>query len=109
MKQRHSPYRAVYDAGRSKYAACEITDLHKHNRALRLVAKAILRDLWIEARRVRASAFAGSDLGPPAPDDLDAAQTNRDSPPNRSTSAPRDFNKSDGQGAHPDRRSAKAG
>lgn len=30
-----------------------LSDGHKHARALRLVAKAVLRDLWIEARRVQ--------------------------------------------------------
>lgn len=54
IKQAHSPYRAVYDTGRAKYAECDITDLHKHNRALRLVAKAVLRDMWIESRRATA-------------------------------------------------------
>ncbi len=73
IKQMHSPYRAVYDAGRAKYAEaihahpCErcgpaghpapagaaLSDGHKHARAMRLVAKAILRDLWIEARRTK--------------------------------------------------------
>lgn len=73
MKQRHSPYRIVYDNGRAKYAdalhptECKrcgpagkpaaagspLSDGHKHARALRLVAKAVLRDLWIEARRVQ--------------------------------------------------------
>lgn len=73
IKQRTSPYRSVYDAGREKYAesvhptACRrcgpsghpaaegspLSDGHKHARALRLVSKAILRDLWIEARRLR--------------------------------------------------------
>lgn len=52
MKQTRSPYRAVYDAARAKYEAEEITDLHKHNRALRAIAKALLKDLWQEARRV---------------------------------------------------------
>lgn len=73
MKKRHSPYRIVYDNGRAKYAdalhptECKrcgpagkpaaagspLSDGHKHARALRLVAKAVLRDLWIEARRVQ--------------------------------------------------------
>ena len=52
MKQRESPYRAVYDAGRAKYAECDISDGHKHARALRLVAKAVLRDLWLESKRL---------------------------------------------------------
>lgn len=71
MKKRQSPYRAVYDAGREKYAAAahqvpcaqcgkkgqpaqpgsELRDGHKHARAMRLVMKAVLRDLWIESRR----------------------------------------------------------
>lgn len=50
MKQRTSPYRAVYDAARASWAERDTTDLHKHNHALRLVAKAILKDLWLEAR-----------------------------------------------------------
>lgn len=70
IKQRHSPYRAVYDTGREKYAEAlhpapcvrcgpagkpaaagsPLSDGHKHARALRLVAKAILRDLWAAAR-----------------------------------------------------------
>lgn len=67
MKQRRSPYRAVYDDGRAKYAeslhavACApcsalpgtpLRDGHKHARAMRLVMKAILRDLWVESKRV---------------------------------------------------------
>lgn len=52
MKHRNSPYRPVYDAGRAKYADLPITELHKHNRALRLVAKAVLRDLYLEAKRL---------------------------------------------------------
>lgn len=48
IKCRTSPYRPVYDAGRLKYADLEITDGHKHNRALRLVSKAILKDLWLQ-------------------------------------------------------------
>lgn len=65
-----SPYRDVYDAGREKYAnavhptPCRrcgpagrpaltdspLSDAHKHARALRLVSKAILKDLWLRAR-----------------------------------------------------------
>ncbi len=71
IKQATSPYRAVYDEGRTKYAAAvhpqpcaqcgpkgkpaqpgsPLSAGHQHARALRLVMKAILRDLWIEARR----------------------------------------------------------
>lgn len=69
IKQRHSPYRAVYDAGRLKYAesihevpcpqcgpkghpaqpGSDLSDGHKHARALRLVAKDVLKDLWIRS------------------------------------------------------------
>lgn len=66
MKNRRSPYRVVYDDGRAKYAeaihavACApcsalqgapLRDGHKHARAMRLVMKAVLKDLWIESRR----------------------------------------------------------
>ncbi|WP_130291689.1 hypothetical protein [Pseudonocardia sediminis] len=66
------PYREVYDEGRAKYAdavhqvECKrcgpagkpalpgslISAGHQHARALRLVAKAVLKDLWREARRL---------------------------------------------------------
>lgn len=69
VKQRHSPYRKVYDDGRAKYAEAvhkidcvrcgpsghpakvgsPLSDGHKHARALRLVAKTVLKDLWIAA------------------------------------------------------------
>lgn len=48
MKASGGDYRAVYDHGRTKYA--DLPKGHAHNRALRLVAKAVLRDIWIEAR-----------------------------------------------------------
>ena len=67
--QRRSPYRDVYDDGREKYrfanhkAPCRrcgpsgspaqtgspLSDGHQHARALRLVKKAILKDLWTAA------------------------------------------------------------
>ncbi len=67
-----SPYRTVYDKARRKYAEAkhatdcrrcgpagrpalvgsDLSDGHKHARALRLVAKAVLRDLWRESRRL---------------------------------------------------------
>jgi hypothetical protein len=70
IKQAASPYRAVYDDGRYKYAdathqnecrrcgpagkpapiGSPLSAGHQNARALRLVAKAILRDLWIEAK-----------------------------------------------------------
>lgn len=72
MKQAASPYRAIYDAGRTKYAdATHQTECvrcgprnapaaigsplsagHQHARALRLVAKAVLKDLWLAAREL---------------------------------------------------------
>lgn len=52
MKCRTSPYRAVYDDARTDWASREVSDGHKHNHALRMVGKAILLDLWTEARRV---------------------------------------------------------
>jgi hypothetical protein len=72
IKQAKSPYRPVYDEGRTRYADA-VHDLpcvrcgpggspaqpgsplsagHQHARAMRLVMKEILRDLWIEARRL---------------------------------------------------------
>lgn len=69
---RCSPYRRVYDAARAKYAdaihpaqcvrcgpagspalaGSKLSDAHKLARALRAVSKAIVRDLWREARRL---------------------------------------------------------
>lgn len=75
MKQvgKGSPYRKVYDEARERYAdavhveECKrcgpsgkpappgspLSDGHKHARALRLVAKTFLRELWEEARRLQ--------------------------------------------------------
>ena len=46
------PYRAVYDARRAHTATThpEWTLGHSHNDGLRIVAKAVLKDMWIEAR-----------------------------------------------------------
>ena len=54
MKQRQSPYRAVYEQRRAHTATShpDWTDGHSHNDALRITAKRILRDLWREARRI---------------------------------------------------------
>ena len=72
MKCRQSPYRLVYDNTRAKYAdaihavecrrcgpsgkpalpGSALSDGHKHARALRAVAKEVLRDLWVEAKRL---------------------------------------------------------
>lgn len=73
VKQRTSPYRSVYETGRLKYAAAlhnrpcprcgpagrpaqpgsPLSLGHQHARALRLVMKAILKDLWREASNQR--------------------------------------------------------
>jgi len=67
-----SPYRPVYDATKAKYAGAvhdqpcarcgpagkpapagsDLSDGHKHARGIRAMAKAILRDLWREAKRI---------------------------------------------------------
>lgn len=72
MKQMESPYRKVYDDARAHYAEAkhedeckrcgpsgkpaqpgsDLSDGHKHARALRKVAKEILKDLWRESRRL---------------------------------------------------------
>jgi hypothetical protein len=52
VKHRSSPYRPVYDAARANWADHDVPDGHKHAHAMRLVAKAVLRDLWKEARRL---------------------------------------------------------
>lgn len=54
--QRPSPYRAVYDSARMDWAARDTSDGHAHNHALRMVGKAILLDLWREARAVGGAA-----------------------------------------------------
>jgi hypothetical protein len=53
MKQMASPYRPVYEGERLKWEERDTTDLHKHNHALGVVAKEVLKDLWREARRLR--------------------------------------------------------
>lgn len=45
------PYRAVYDAARASWAGRGISDGHKHNHALRLAAKAVLRDIFLESNQ----------------------------------------------------------
>lgn len=49
-----SPYRVVYDRRRQHTGQTrpEWTDGHSHNDALRVSAKAFLRDLWREAKRI---------------------------------------------------------
>lgn len=72
IKARRSPFRAVYDAGRERYAdavhavpcvrcgpkgkpaeaGSPLSAGHQHARALRLVAKEVLKELWREAKRI---------------------------------------------------------
>ncbi len=72
VKVRHSPFRKVYDDTRTKYAdavhkvpcvrcgpkgkpavvGSPLSDGHKHARALRAVAKEVLRELWRESKRL---------------------------------------------------------
>lgn len=79
IKQARSPYRAVYDDGRAKYAdalhrvdcrrcgpagkpapsGTPISAGHQHARAMRLVSKQILKDLWLESRRLHGIADEG--------------------------------------------------
>jgi len=46
------PYREVYDQARASWADRDTSDGHKHNHALRLVAKAILRDIFVRSIEV---------------------------------------------------------
>jgi hypothetical protein len=72
IKQRTSPFRAVYDGTRAKYAdavhavecvrcgpkgspapaGSPLSDGHKHARALRAVSKAVLKEMWRESARL---------------------------------------------------------
>lgn len=54
VKQSRSPFRAVYDARRLRTAEThpDWTAGHSHNDALRIVSKAILKDLWIASREL---------------------------------------------------------
>lgn len=56
IKQAHSPYRPVYDAARASWADRDVSDGHKHNHALRCVAKRILRDLYVAAKTLQENA-----------------------------------------------------
>lgn len=53
IKHAHSPYRPVYDKARANWQDRDTTDGHKHNHALRLVAKEILKDLYLAAKEAR--------------------------------------------------------
>lgn len=69
IKQAQSPYRAVYLARRAHTAVThpDWTDGHSHNDGLRVTSKAILRDLWIEGRRL-ARCGAQPNVQPPTAD-----------------------------------------
>lgn len=56
-----SPYRVVYDRRRAHTAVTrpDWTDGHSHNDAVRVAAKAILRDLWRAAREFHCGPEAG--------------------------------------------------
>lgn len=69
IKQAHSPYRVVYDDRRAHTATTrpDWTPGHSHNDALRVTSKAILRDIWREARRLHETTDPASE--PPTPRD----------------------------------------
>jgi hypothetical protein len=46
------PYREIYDQARASWADRDTSDGHKHNHALRVVAKAILRDIFVRSIEV---------------------------------------------------------
>lgn len=52
IKQSESPYRKVYDARRARTAEShpDWTPGHSHNDALRIVSKAILKDMWVASK-----------------------------------------------------------
>lgn len=55
IKQMQSPYRKVYDKARESWESREVSDGHKHNHALRVTAKTILKDLFLEARKLESA------------------------------------------------------
>lgn len=63
IKQMDSPYRKIYDKRRAHTATTNPTwtDGHSHNDALRIVSKALLRDMWIESKRLHDEAQTSSD------------------------------------------------
>lgn len=62
IKQMDGEYRAIYDMARLKASVAvdkdgkELSLLHQHNRALRAVSKELLKDLWVEAKRLHEEA-----------------------------------------------------
>lgn len=77
MQSRESPYRRVYDDRRARTLTThpEWSDGHYHNDALRITAKAILKDLWCVANGKSPS------VGPPS-DDTQVPSARPDSPSN---------------------------
>lgn len=87
MKCRESPYRAVYDEAREYYtdavhtepcarcgpkgkpavAGSPLSAGHQHARAMRRVAKAVLRDLWREAKETSGGAISVTEPICPSP------------------------------------------
>lgn len=57
-------YRVAYEQSRAADTGLDLSDLHKHNRALRKVKKLFLLNLWLEARRVQDSAETHQIIGP---------------------------------------------
>lgn len=82
VKNARSPYRKVYDDAREKYAEAihaapcrrcgpkgtpasvgsPLSKGHQHARAMRMISKELLRDLWLEAKRIHE--LAGGQRGP---------------------------------------------
>jgi hypothetical protein len=52
IKQKESPYRKVYDKARKSWEKRDISDGHKHNHALRVTAKEILKDIFLESKNL---------------------------------------------------------
>lgn len=65
IKQLKSPYRAIYDARRLRTSEThpDWTLGHSHNDALRVMGKSILRELWIESRRLHMEAVGELETG----------------------------------------------
>lgn len=51
-RRARSPYRDVYDRARAAWEGRDTTDKHKHNHAVRLAAKEILKDLFLYAKEL---------------------------------------------------------
>lgn len=88
IKNMNSEYRSVYDAARLKYADAEISDLHKHRRAMRAVMKAIVKDLWVNAgAKDLTDNHSGLAPSSPTPNQGGAGQERRDTQDNPARAA----------------------